>query len=64
MRQNPETLIQMSARRSINPQVLSNLYIFKKVKKNLVIKNQISNQIDRISDEESEKERGLKRERT
>ena len=26
---------------------------------NLLIKNQISNQIDRISDEESEKERGL-----
>ena len=31
---------------------------------NLLIKNQISNQIDRISDEESEKEGGLKRERT
>ena len=32
---------------------------------NLLIKNQISNQIDRISDEESEKEKGgLKRERT
>ena len=32
---------------------------------NLLIKNQISNQIDRISDEESEKKKGgLERERT
>ena len=59
---------------NINPDVKEELYkslsisqslSFQEGKENLLIKNQISNQIDRISDEESEKEKGgLKRERT